>query len=96
MLKNNLLGFVQTTDLLTDYSGGLYFNGTRPSNRFYSTADGNPVAAGQSIAECKRVGMSNEPIVLTAGQSLYAALDINQSSSPVRGGCTVFGLKRSV
>lgn len=95
-LKSNMNGFFMTTDPTTDNTGSLYHNGTLSSNRFYSTSDIiNQTSTSPAVAECKRLGMSNEPIILTANQSLYASIDTTQGTDPTRGSCTVFGIKRS-
>jgi hypothetical protein len=74
----------------------LYLDGTLSNNAFYSTRDNcDPSYNQYPISECKRLGMSNEPIILTEGQSLYASLNAIQGGQNYKGSCTVFGLKRS-
>jgi len=95
-LKSNMSGFFMTTDIAIDHTGSLYYNGTLANNKMYSTSNiVNQTASSPATAESVRIGMSNEPIILTAGQSLYASIDTNQHAFPVRGSCTVFGLKRT-
>jgi hypothetical protein len=95
-LKSNPRGFGLSTGIGGDFTGSLYLDGTFPNNKFYTTSDTFVSTTALSFIETKRLGMSNEPIILTGGKTLYASIDTEQNASPQRGSCTVFGLKRSV
>lgn len=93
--SNGYVGFKCTDNVSTDNTGSLYLNGTLSSNKFYSTSDTHVSTSNLTHRKTVRLSMSNEPIILTEGQSLYASIDFNQYNFSDKGSCTVFGLKRS-
>jgi hypothetical protein len=93
-LKSGFVGFATVTPT-TSNVGSLFLGGSLRANRFYSTSDASNLTTSSGSSECKRLEMPNNPIILKANQSLYMALESPQFMS-AKGGCTVFGLKRTI
>jgi hypothetical protein len=79
----------------------LYLNGTKSSNRFYNNIGDtfSPPAIGSTghyiMPKTVPIIIPSSPIILKAGETLWASLGNIPSSTGEKGSCTAFGLKRT-